>query len=124
MSLRKIAEHPARSVLGAGRLVRVAAHAHAQPGEATLAELLHDGAQAVVAAVTAALPQADDAEVEVDLVVDDEHLRNLDRVERHRALHGEPREVHEFLRLHEHALGAADHAGRRLGALDRAGDGK
>src|SRR3569623_1034833 len=105
---REIAEHPRGGVLGARRLVRVASDADAQAREVTAAALLHDRPQAVVAAVAAALLQADDAEVEVELVADDQHLVELDVMERHRALHREARQIHELHRLDEHgALAAA-----------------
>jgi hypothetical protein len=78
-----------------------AADADAQPQEVGRAQLLRDRAEAVVARQPTPHLQLQPAEVEVALVVDDEHLARIQLEERGRSPDGTPGVVHVRLRLQQ-----------------------
>src|SRR5437660_12555345 len=102
------------------RVARVGApHSDPHAREVRAAELAPDGAQPVVACETSACPRAHLAEREVDLVVNDEHARELHLQRSARRPTRAPGIVHERLRAEDRdarARGRALAAGLELAA--------
>ena len=99
-------EHPV------GHRTRVAppraADADAQAEEVLRAEVLRERAQAVVAGEPSPGPRLHPARLEVDVVVDDEHLLGLDLEEAHRRADRAAGVVHVRLRLQQREAQVAE----------------
>src|SRR6266581_2791025 len=95
-----VAAEGGKDIVGRVAMERTA-DADPYPGELAAAELLHEGAEAVVAGVAAPLLELDPPERDIDVVVDNDQVLEGEPVEVERRVDGAARQVHERLGLEE-----------------------
>ncbi len=85
-----------------------APYSELQAGKFVFSEVLEDGLDAVVAASGSLFPEAERAEGQGDVVVDDQHLGGRPLVEREDLLDRPPAQIHESLRFEQERAGAGE----------------